>query len=379
MRMLDNLYIKRTCPSCIQEFYPGDCEIVSTTTSGKVLEGPPRKGWQQHVARMFPKRLDGVYTLELACRKCPNCGYLLPPNVERVENINIAVVGDTSSGKSHYIAALIHLIQKGELQRADQYARFVCLTQDVEQEYRDNLLKPLFVDKQMLDFTQQAIDQNRAPLIYELILSPSPEHPARQINLIMYDVSGEDLAIRQRMMQFSRYVVNANAMIFLADPGSMPEIARQLPQFLQPRVITGRTSSSVFNSIIQLLESYRGLDSGARLENMPIAMTLSKSDLLKQLTPIQQQYSFLQKSSYGGSINLQDLDIINHEVRQLLEDYGELPLLQATRNFSRSRFFAVSATGYAPDVSGKYPAVEPYRCLEPLLWILYELDILHMV
>src|SRR6185437_16209062 len=99
---------------------------------------------QQHLARMFPVRLDGAYALELACRKCPHCGYLLPPNIERVENLNIVVVGDTFSGKSHYIAALIHLIQRGELQRADRYSRFDCLTQEVERIYIRDFLQPLF-------------------------------------------------------------------------------------------------------------------------------------------------------------------------------------------------------------------------------------------
>jgi len=85
MGIMDNVYVKRTCPRCINDFYPGDCEIVSTTSSNKILKGPPKKGMQQHLARMFPVRLDGAYALELACRKCPHCGYLLPPNIERTE------------------------------------------------------------------------------------------------------------------------------------------------------------------------------------------------------------------------------------------------------------------------------------------------------
>jgi len=117
-RLTDNVYIKRTCPQCIKEFYPGDCDIVSTTDAGKVLEYAP-KGWRQHLSRINPKRIDSKYVLELACRKCPYCGYLLPPNIELVENLNVAIVGDTFSGKSHYMAALIHQLEQGELQRAD--------------------------------------------------------------------------------------------------------------------------------------------------------------------------------------------------------------------------------------------------------------------
>jgi hypothetical protein len=179
------------------------------------------------------------------------------------------------------------------------------------------------------------------------------------------------------MVQFSRYVFSASAIIFLADPNSMSEINKLLPPFLQNSVATGRTSSAVLNSIIQLIESYRGDDAGARLSSMPIAITVAKSDLLKQLTSVQYQYHFLKKPGYDGILNLQDLKIVDREVREMLADYGERPLLATTQNFSKVHFFATSATGYAPDKNGVYPRVEPCRCLDPILWILYELGILH--
>ncbi len=378
MGIMDAVYIKRTCPNCIKEFYPGDCDIVSFTDPNNVIKAAPTGGLKKRFARINPEPITGDLVLKLARRKCMHCGYLLPSNIEQVDNINIAIVGDTFSGKSHYIAALIHQIQQGELQRADRYARFDCMTQNIENDYIREIIKPLFVDKQELIATPQAIDVNRPPLIYELILSPSPGYPARRINLVLYDASGEDLAIKERMVQFSRYVFSANAIIFLADPTSMPEIYNLLPAFLQKKAATGRTSSSVLNSIIRLIEDYRGYESGARLSSTPIAITVTKSDLLKQLTSIQYQYNFLKKPVYNGTINLQDLDGVNQEVRQLLEDYGERTLLQATHNFSKVRFFATSATGYAPDMNGTYPAIDPCRCLDPILWILHELDILHI-
>jgi hypothetical protein len=387
MNVMDYLYIKRTCPNCIEKIYPGDCDIVSantidqTTGTYKVLRKATIGGFQQHWARVNPTPITGDLVLQLAHRRCPHCGYLLPTNIEQVENINIAIVGDTFSGKSHYIAAVIHQIRKGELQQANRFARFVCMTQDVEQEHIREVMEPLFKNKQELAPTQALGGGNptRAPLIYELILSPSPEYPARHINLIFYDASGEDLAIEERMVQFSRYVLNANAIIFLADPLSMPQIYDRLPPFLQKKGMTGRTSSGVLNSIMRLIESYRGVGAGARLSSTPIAITITKSDLLKQLTTLQFQYHFLKRPVYNGSIDLKDLDIVDHEVKDLLEEYGERTLLQSTLNFSKVRFFATSATGYAPDSQGLYPAVDPCRCLDPILWTLYEMDILHVV
>src|SRR6266699_1638195 len=148
MNIMDGVYIKRTCPNCNKNIYPGDCDIVSTTIDSttnthKVLKSAPKGGWKQRLARINPEPIKKELVLELGHRKCIYCGYLLPSNIELVENINIAIVGDTFSGKSHYIAALIHQIQQGELQRADRYARFDCMTQDVEGEYFREVIKPL--------------------------------------------------------------------------------------------------------------------------------------------------------------------------------------------------------------------------------------------
>src|SRR5947209_3546913 len=96
-------FTKILCPSCFEESYLGDCRIVSGITPGKVLTDPSKTVF----ARMHIQPLDGpFYTKELAHRECPHCRYLLPFNIERVPNISIVIVGDNSSGKSHYIAAL---------------------------------------------------------------------------------------------------------------------------------------------------------------------------------------------------------------------------------------------------------------------------------
>ena len=112
MAVMDHLFIKRTCPNCIQSIYPGDCDIVSVnidpnTNTNRILVKAPEGRLKRQYARINPQPIVGRLVLESAHRKCPFCGYLLPTNIEQVENINIAVVGDTFSGKSSYIAAII--------------------------------------------------------------------------------------------------------------------------------------------------------------------------------------------------------------------------------------------------------------------------------
>jgi Double-GTPase 2 len=376
-----HIWIKRTCPVCMEPFYPGDCAIISANTSGKVLKAAP-VGWHKALERMLPLPLEGsAFINEGAYRQCPNttCNYRLPRYIEVADNVNIVVAGDTFSGKSHYIAAMIYEILHGRLQQASQFFRVSCTTQDIENLYRRDVLDPLFQRKQVLPPTQTAIDVNRYPLIYELVIRPSAEHPPRRVNLLFYDAAGEDLADEDRLIRFSRYVFNASGIIFLVDPGSIPAFAQALPPHLQSRTARGQTSSDVLNSIIKLMESYRKRDAGARFSSIPLAITIAKSDLIGQVQADQQKYTFWQKKHNDGIIDWPDLNKVNEEVRQFLVDYGENQLLQATLSLSKVRFFATSATGNAPDAQGRYTDIDPIRCLDPVMWMLYELGILRTI
>jgi hypothetical protein len=369
---------ERLCPSCNEHFYPGDCEIVATVPSEKQMAEAPREdSFAQHFARWEPKPLTGEkFTLALARRKCPHCGYLLPYNVERAERLNIAIVGDVTSGKSHYIAALIQQIQQGKLLRPDQQITFRTLTREREQQYTDEYFKPLFEQKQVIPFNQRATDATHKPLIYELSVKQADDRPPRSVNLTIYDTSGEDYVLQDRLVQYGRFVLSANAIIFLADPVTMPEIRDKLPSHIDYSTARGQSATVALNAIIELLERYRNKTTGSRLNSIPIAITLSKSDLLKYLTPISQQYSFMKPHMHKGGIDLKDLDTVDREVRKVLTDFGDPTLLPAAKSFSRLKFFATSATGYSPDEDGYFPAIEPRRCLDPVLWILYELGMI---
>ena len=379
MDMLLDTSNKRTCPKCASEFFPGDCQIVSQITPGKVLKPAPVGFLEKQRSRRYPEPLVGnKYTDELACRECPNCKYYLPYNIESVDAKSVVVVGDTYSGKSHFLAALIRQIEDGQVNSPNQSIRFVCLTQKVLQEYTQNYINKLFRDKKMLGVTLPATFQKPTePLIYELIVKKSPLHPARKTNLILYDASGEDFISPERLIQHSRYVFNATGIIFLADPVSMPNIFDRLPPHLQNQPAGARRASDVLNLIIQLLERKRGLEPGSSLIRTPIAITLSKSDLLKYLRGISDPYKFLSnpQGGYNKGIDLQDLREINTEVRQLINDFGDHSLLQAA-NTLNAQFFASSATGYSPQKDGTYPTVEPRRCLDPVLWVLNKVGVI---
>ena len=261
--MLESLYEgqKRRCPFCFEEFYPGLCRIMSSITKGKELKPAPTGRFARQRAIANPEPLTGPkYTSELAVRECPHCLNWLPYNIETSDSKYIIIEGDTFSGKSHFLAALIYQIQMGHMGDEHRSVRLVCLTPDKEKYYQQEYIERLFQKKRPLDGTLPALPGKKGePLIYALTIRRSPAHPARTVNLIFYDASGEDYANADRLVRYSRYVLNASAIIFLADPVSMRDIFSQLPPHLQSADLTGRTASSVLSSTLLLFRAIPGI------------------------------------------------------------------------------------------------------------------------
>jgi hypothetical protein len=217
------------------------------------------------------------------------------------------------------------------------------------------------------------------PLIYELTFRRSQDHWPKTVNLAIHDASGEDYKSPEKIVEFTRYIINANGLIYLADPVALPEIRKGLaPQLIISPDI--RSPTTTFNMIIKLIEEFRGLAAGAKLTDLPVAVTISKADLLKKKRPQGNPFSFSTNPLYKGGVDLLDLAKVEQEVLEVLTNYaGDRSLIPATQTIDKKHFLAISATGMPIDASGSYPNVEPCRCLDPFLWILHELELIPAV
>ncbi len=369
-RLLAGIYVKALCPFCVQEFYIGDCEIVSSRTKGKILTSPPR-GFALINARLHPEPIMGVkYIKELAYRVCPHCKNILPHNIELVnKNVHIAVFGNSqSAGASSYIASLTYQLQEGRQHQIDENARLVCLTPEIEVENIEDVLDLLFEDKRLIKATRSVSSLAR-PLIYELTIQKSPSYRAQRINLILHDIS----SIEDHVTQL-RAISNADGIIFLIDPMTIPGIFERLPHHLRPTSFTAspRTSiTSVLQRIINTVKQYRMLPALSPI-SVPIAITLSKSDLLEHMKEMDEHFAFLHNPKY----NLQDLQKVSAEVRDIIARFEGRLLLFTDSELRNVSFFAISATGSEPDENGAYPFIKPLRCLDPLLWLIQQLGII---
>lgn len=384
------------CPACFTKLYLGNCPIVSGRRTqydpvtkrdqGVVLETP---FWPIGAVNVPP--LTGrKYTMEDARRQCTNkdCKYELPHNIERVPSMTLAIVGDTFSGKTHYIAGLIHQI-KNEWQlmaaRAGRSGRvdIECLTPNLETDYLRSFTTNLLPIQATSPMSQGTYPQ---PLIYSVVSSQYAQRPAAEFNLLIYDIAGEHFH-EDQLIHFGEFVLNTNAFIYVADPFAIPAITSKLPSQLQNDLrnmiaqAQQRELADGLRKTISRLKRYRDMSHRARLRELPIAIMFSKSDLLRHVTvplPVPHSFTFLQQPQYDMRLDLDDIKKVDGEVRWLLEICGQSALLNAASGFDQVKFLATSATGQPPEpgTQSEFRNVRPTRCLDPFLWMLYQLGVI---
>ena len=381
--------LKIRCPYCRNTFHPGDCAVYSTSNPGKLLRKPPAPGTFEYArSRTWIEELAGPeFATEMAVRQCPVCGVLLFEGIEVCDNINIAVIGDSYSGKTHYIATLIDQLRRSILtQNGNGLVQLRPRNEYTTKTYRDVYYKPILQDRNAAVGTlrgrhdAQGNPIRSEPLVYQLVIQDNSTGANSMLNLLLYDLSGEDFADNMTLVQFGEHVLRADGIIYLADPVSMAHISQQMPSNVQPSVNTGRMAEEVLSAVMYRLEQYQRVRVGETIR-IPTAIAVSKADLLQYVIPQDQRsnYWFMYRPRYDGKAHLDDIWHVDQEVRSILYRYRENALLQLSKRFDEVSFFAISATGNAPDVTGRFARLEPHRCLDPFIWLLWKLKFLQVV
>lgn len=379
-----NPAMKIRCPYCRHSFHPGDCAVYSTVNPGKLLRRAPTPGTVEYAkSRTWLEELTGPeFVSELAVRQCPVCVHLLFEGIETCVNINIAIIGDTSSGKTSFIAMLIELLKRSALmQNGRGLVQLMQRNEYTSKTYRDVYFNPIIRDRNAAvgtmrgRYDQQGNPIRAEPLVYQLSIQDNAGVPGTMLNLLIYDISGEDLAENVPLVQFGEHVLRADGIIYLADPMSMEGIYQLLPADIQTPFITGRRAEEVLSTVMYRLESYNRVRPGDSI-SIPIAIAVSKADVLQHIihTNDRPNYWFMYRPAYDGRAHLDDIKHVDQEVRSILHRYGEHALLQMSRRFEQVSFFAISATGSTPDSSGAYSRIEPHRLLDPFIWLLWKLN-----
>jgi hypothetical protein len=196
-------------------------------------------------------------------------------------------------------------------------------------------------------------------------------------HLVIRDVAGEELERPDDLdTQALGFFGRADAVFFLFDPLKVEAVRAQLRD-LVPAHQVGGDPRDVLESTLRLIG-----DGAPRL-----SVILSKFDALQALRRIEAGGEWSRIMQNPGAAFFRDAgpthdpgpgdgEQLHEEVRSLLNKLGAGPLLArielaVRREPARYRYFAVSALGNPPSGRRQHArGIAPFRCLDPLRWVL---------
>jgi hypothetical protein len=363
-----------TCPGRAPDPVYANARGLPITLMGCILI--PRKG-----GRFGNGPVQGVQCG--ACKQmshtriCPNCHFELAPDIGQVDSRIIAVIGGSFTGKTHYIASLVKLLQFEVGQNFNITVSM--MGEDTQRRWINDFDTPLFVKKNILPGTLPGAINSvvKSPLLFRFMFNDGKR--LRALNISFFDSAGEDMTSLSTMVVQNRYICHADAIIFLLDPLQIQTVRLQLPPLpaqkkALPQEDPRASPEYIVDNLRHLFEREHGLRAVQRV-NVPIAFTLSKIDML---TPILDPGSaLLRPGNHPGYVDLSDIQGVSTDVSNYLSEWINPGFLRTVHNgFSSYSFFGVSALGEQPDANDHLSTVSPLRVEDPFLWLLYKLELI---
>jgi hypothetical protein len=297
---------------------------------------------------------------------CPSCHSNLPQRYAEAESRSLALVGTRAAGKSHYIAVALHEL---EHRVGPSFGGSLMMLDDASRDRLDKVLTPrLYGDQIVLDATRSAsVDRDvRQPLVSRLTLGKDKK--ATHSNLVFFDAAGEDLQSLGVLEREARYITQSDGLIVLLDPLQIPAVRDEFDEAAELPPITA-DPYTMLGRIAALLREARGIPSGKPI-NVPIAITLSKIDMLRGLLP--GDHLLFQASPNRGRFDEASARNLSEQLRAEIAGWlGERFDSMVKAEFPVAAYFGVSALGEEPVGGHLQNGVAPQRVEDPVLWMLH--------
>lgn len=297
---------------------------------------------------------------------CPHCRQ--PLDLDRGEDRVIAVVGATASGKTHFLATVLHQLLDGGVGGEDWR---VALDKAHLRPLREKLLDPLFHDREVLPSTVDRLDDEMALPLENL-------RDGRRVLLAFRDLGGEifQQEDRLRRVHFLRY---AQGVVLMADPLAFPPRSpdgsgatgepRQIP-WAHNGQPTALETLAAYRRVLETQErrvEHRALP--LLPEEKYLAVAVTKADLV-----LERDHPFWEDAN-GAHLEpgyWQRREEQGAAVRSWIEEELDPRLVREAASFSEARFFFVSSLGFRHSPAEDHLEEEPRprRVHEPIFALL---------
>lgn len=306
---------------------------------------------------------------DLPAYLCLKCLQPLPGNLDTHEVYTIAVIGTMGAGKSTFLAAMAR--EAGRRQGlASLGVREFAPDETTGLKYHTQYYQRLFRQKMTLLATESEIDVRFQPLTFQvtadhdLDVALGARSVTRKMILMLHDVSGEVLTARADRAVKAPFVRRADAIIFLVDPVALEPVR----EWREHAGLIDDTDALDDYYQADLLRACLSEIGEERLRDLPLAITLSKSDVVSAM--LNRDFVFSRPASREPAAWLAERNAINGEVISVLQELDAADIVAAGRIAPNATFHAVAPIGTQPDPNGRIQEIRPLRCLDPLAQIL---------
>lgn len=308
------------------------------------------------------------------------CHQPFPLRWRDIDTTNIVLAGARTSGKTVYIAVLVHQLK---LLARELRVAFEADDDLTAREYGEKYEEPLFNGRHLFASTPAARrEANRSlppPLIFRMGRADGRMH-----RIVIRDLPGENLERRSLDADLFGFLGRADGVVFLIDPFQVRSIREMLSDVLPEPEDLGAEAQFVLDNLTRLLRRTTPTD---RVD-VPVAVLLSKFDAMQELRHIDDTFwrsifdlpgsAFQRDPSLDPGFDTDDSDLLQAEVRSLLHLlHADDLLIQLESGYCNSRLFVTSALGNAPRAGALHAnGIAPFRVLDPVKWILRETRLL---
>jgi hypothetical protein len=282
---------------------------------------------------------------------CKGCGESLPPlYMKNARNLAIfSAVGFSGHGKTVYLAALLHAMEK---QLTRTWPKFYRQGLDVEAVKRVQENLQLLRRGDLPESTRRNFPRPSIHLLAEM-----PQLGTR--TLLIYDPPGEAFDTDEGIERFAHFVQHSPAVVFLVSLCDLQDPPEEDLYRLLNTYVLGMARMGVKTNKQRLVVTYTKADLlTERLQGYPAALGhLGNANLAEMANPRQYLNTLKAVSDQLAAFTENDFEARNF-------------MRLARKEFKSLAFCAVSALGTPPEDGRLSTVIEPRRVADPLMWVL---------